>query len=323
MGFIALVIALLIEQVRPLAANNLAHRVSAGLADLVRGSTDAGQRQHGIIGWLVVGAIVLGVVALLEWLAALLHPLLLVVVHVVVLYATVGFRQFSHAFTEIQVALAADDLPGARRVLERWLAASSTDDEFEQPPSDASIDTVCRLAIAHALVASHRHVFAPLFCYMLFPGVLGPVLYRLAELLARRWSTHVAHGEARVSEPYGFAAAWIYRLLDWVLVRITAAGFAIVGNFEDAVYCWRGAAAAGTANEQRALLLAAGGGALGLRIAEPALEARWVSGEQGFEWQGATPDAAGLRSAVGLVWRSVILWAGLFALVSLAAWVGR
>lgn len=323
MGFIALVIALLIEQVRPLAASNLAHRVSAGLADLVRGSTDAGQRQHGVIGWLVVGAIVLGGVALLEWLAGLLHPLLVVVVHVVVLYATVGFRQFSHAFTEIQVALAADDLPGARRVLERWLAASSTDDEFEQPPSDASIDTVCRLAIAHALVASHRHVFAPLFCYMLFPGVLGPVLYRLAELLARRWSAHVAHGEVRVAEPYGFAAAGIYRLLDWVLARITAAGFAIVGNFEDAVYCWRGAAAAGTADDQRALLLAAGGGALGLRIAEPALEARWVSGEQGFDWQGATPDAAGLRSAVGLVWRSVILWAGLFALVSLAAWVGR
>jgi cobalamin biosynthesis protein CobD/CbiB len=322
-GFLALALALLIEQVRPLSANNLAHRASAGLADLVRGSTDAGQRQHGIIGWAVVGLVILGVVALLDWIAGRVHPLLVFILHVAVLYATVGFRQFSHAFTEIQVALAADDLPGARRVLERWLAASSTDDEFELPPSDAPVDTVCRLAIAHALVAAHRHVFAPLFCYMLFPGALGPVLYRLAELLARRWSVHAAHGETRVIEPYGFAANWIYRMLDWVLARITAAGFAIVGNFEDAVYCWRGAVASGTAGEQRALLLAAGGGALGLRIAEPALEARWVSGEQGFEWQGATPDAAGLRSAVGLVWRSVILWAGFFALVSLAAWVGR
>lgn len=323
MGFIALVIALLIEQVRPLSANNVSHRVSAGLADLVRGSTDAGHRQHGIIGWLLVVTVILGMVALLEWMAAALHPLLVFLVHVAVLYATIGFRQFSHAFTEIQVALAADDLPGARRVLERWLSSSSTDDEFELPPPDASVDTVCRLAISHALVASHRHVFAPLFCYMLFPGVLGPVLYRLAELLARRWSARVVHGESKVSEPYGFAAEWIHRLLDWVLTRITAAGFAIVGNFEDAVYCWRGASAAGTTDEQRALLLAAGGGALGLRIAEPELEARWVSGEQGFEWQGAVPDPAGLRSAVGLVWRSVILWAGLFALVSLAAWVGR
>jgi adenosylcobinamide-phosphate synthase len=323
MGFIALVITLLIEQVRPLPAGNLAYRAVAGLAELVRSSTDAGQRQHGVIGWGVVVLLVLGAVALIEWVASLIHPVLLFVVHVAVLYATVGFRQFSHAFTEIQVALAADDLSGARRVLERWLAASSSEDDYEHPPRDAPVETVCRMAIAHALVAAHRHVFAPLFCYMLLPGVLGPVAYRLAELLARRWSAQVAQGDSRVAEPYGFAAGKIYMLIDQVLVRVTAAGFAIVGNFEDSVYCWRGAVASGTAGEQRALLLAAGGGALGLRIAEPELEARWVSGEQGFDWQGAVPDSSGLRSAVGLVWRSVILWSGLFALVSLAAWMGR
>mgnify|MGYP006271575467 CR=1 FL=1 len=323
MGFIALVIALLIEQVRPLPVNNIAHRAVAGLAELVRGSTDAGQRQHGAFGWGLMALIVLGLVGVTDWVANLVHPIAVFVFHVVVLYATVGFRQFSHAFTEIQVALAADDLPGARRVLERWLATSSPDEGFEMPPPDASTAVVCRVAIAHALIAAHRHVFAPLICYMVIPGVLGPVLYRLAELLARSWSAHVVHGDSKVPEPYGYIADVIHRGLDWVLVRITAGGFAIVGNFEDAVYCWRGAIAAGTGSEQRSLLLATGGGALGLRIAEPALEARWVSSDQGFEWQGAQPDSAGLRSAVGLVWRSVILWAGLFALVSLAAWLGR
>ena len=114
-----------------------------------------------------------------------------------------------------------------------------------------------------------------------------------------------------------------FRVIDWLPARLSAAGFAVVGNFEDAVYCWRGAVSAGTASDSRALLLASGGGALGVRIAEPALEARWSEGEQGFEWQGAEPDAGALRSAVGLVWRSVVLWISLFAMVTIAAWLGR
>ncbi len=322
-GFIALVIALLIEQVRPLPPSNLAHRAVGGLADLIRGSTDAGQRQHGAMGWALMAVVAVGGVMLLDWAIAHIHPALLVVFHIAVLYLTIGFRQFSHAFTEIQVVLAADDLPGARRVLERWLASSSPEDQVEMPPRDAPVDVVCRIAIAHALIASHRHVFAPLFWYMILPGPMGPVLYRLSESLARRWDTPVAQGESKVNEPYGFVAGLLYKLIDWLPLRLSAAGFAIVGNFEDSVFCWRGAVAAGTGSEQRALLLAAGGGALGLRIAEPALEARWASGDQGFEWQGVAPDASGLRSAVGLVWRSVILWAGLFAMVSVAAWLGQ
>jgi cobalamin biosynthesis protein CobD/CbiB len=262
-------------------------------------------------------------VVLIEYLAALAHPLALFVVHVVVLYLTVGFRQFSHAFTEIQVALAQDDTDGARRVLERWLNQSDPDEWSDRPRREAPVNEVCRQAIAHALVAAHRHVFGPLFWYLLLPGAIGPVLYRVAELLARRWGSSVVEGASRVDEPYGVFAVKMYRLIDWLPVRLSAAGFAIVGNFEDAIYCWRGAVAAGTGDDQRALLLASGGGALGLRIAEPALEARWAASEQGFEWQGAEPDASGLRSSVGLVWRSVVLWISLFAMLTIAAWLGR
>ena len=146
MSFLALLFALLIEQVRPLPPNNLAHRAVAGLADLVRGSTDAGQRQHGAMGWVLMAVVTVGGVILVDWAVAHIHAALLVVFHVAVLYLTIGFRQFSHAFTEIQVVLAADDLPGARRVLERWLAASSPDDQVEMPPRDAPIDVVCRIA---------------------------------------------------------------------------------------------------------------------------------------------------------------------------------
>jgi adenosylcobinamide-phosphate synthase len=158
-------------------------------------------------------------------------------------------------------------------------------------------------------------VLGPLFCYIVIPGAIGPVVYRVAEFLARRWAS-------RPATRWGDFAERAFAAIDWLPVRLSAAGFAIVGNFEDAVYCWRGSSASG-AGDSRSLLLAAGGGALRLRVADPALEGRWAAGERGFDYPGAAPQPASLRAAAGLVWRSLVLWLGLFALITVSAWMGR
>ena len=347
MGFIALIVALVIEQLRPLPRGNLVHQAAVSIADAIAGATNAGRDRHGMVGWaLAVGAAVLAVVVA-QWLLGLISPVLVFALHVAVLYFTVGFRQFSHAFTEIQLALAAGDSHGARQALQQWIRQQ--DPEFVV--GDLPISEVCRLAISHALIAAHRHVFGPLFWYMLLPGAVGPVLYRAAQFLAERWQAPLLPGmpagsgaspqpAVSAGEPYGQFARKAYGWLDWLPVRLAAAGFAIVGNFEDAVYCWRGAAAAPGGDAQRRILLMSGGGALGLRIADPRLEAQ-VRGTPdtvalqadgaapaapvpgSFDWQGAEPDTASLRSAVGLVWRSVVLWILLFAMLTIANWLGR
>lgn len=345
MGFIALIFALLIEQGRPLPQDNLVYRASSSLARALRRMTDAGREYQGIVGWAFVVAIVLALTLIVEWLAAAIHPLAVFVLHVLVLYLTLGFRQFSRSFSEIQIALAAGDVATARASVEQWTTAPGASAADVGAPADIGVGEICRRSIAHALVASQRHVFGPLFWYVLVPGVAGPIIYRLAEMLARHWSGEAesdgsADAEERESavvvpvvvaeEPvlavphsYGSFARRAYRWIDWIPVRLSAAGFAVVGNFEDAIYCWRGAVAAGTGSDQRAMLIAVGGGALGLRIADPELEVRWAEGSAAFEWAGAEPDANGLNSAVGLVWRSVVLWIGLFAMLTIAAWMGR
>lgn len=311
MGFIALVFALLLEQGRPLARRNPVHLLIARAADALAANTNAGERQHGVLGWSVLVGGICGGLLLLQWLADRLHPLALFCLHVATLYLCVGFRQFSHPFTEVQLALAAGDLPAARRTLELWINREESHGQY----ADASTAEVCRAAIAHALLASHRHVFGPLFWYVLVPGVAGPVLYRLADMLALRWRD--SDGQ------YGWFADNVYRIIDWLPLRLSAAGFAIVGNFEDAVFAWRGAVAAGSAQDSRALLLASGGGALGLRLADPQLEARWAASADGWEPTGSEPGPDGMRSAVGLVWRSVVLWLALFAMLSAASWLGH
>ena len=363
MGFLALILALLIEQVRPLRRGNRIQSVFTGLAAWVRHQLDGGDRRHGALGWLVVMGASIVAVLVAQWIAASLHPLLVFALHVFVLYCTIGFRQFSHAFTEIRVALAADDVDGARRVLAGWLAGSDPDEEAFIDPA-GSTGAICRQAIAHALLAAHRHVLGPLFWYIVVPGAVGPVIYRVAEMLARRWQHKAQTGviapaagaavtpdgatwaygaeatdasaygrigapggsvfEAGVSPvagPWGEFAALAFDVIDWIPVRLTAAGFAVVGNFEEATYCWRGVTAAGTGGDTRALLLAAGGGALGLQVADPGLARHWA--QSGFDMPGSEPGPESLPAAAGLVWRSVVLWIALFALITVSAWMGR
>jgi adenosylcobinamide-phosphate synthase len=336
-GFFAFFVVLLLDQARPLSADDRLRRWFGDLVDLVRTSTDAGQAQQGWVGWAVVAVSVCGVMLAIEWLAHAIHPLVEWLFHVAVLYLVIGFRQTSAVITEMQVALALDDVQGARRVFDRWRSEQGA---VEAPgstlPADAPIEEVCRETIVTALVNLHRGICAPLLWYLLLPGVLGPLLYWVSGEMARRWgrSTIAVSATPRsdgvlpdlstsAGSAYGEAALRIHRWLDWLPVRFTAAGFAVAGNFDDAVYCWRGAVASGTGSDQRTLLLAAASGATGLKLADSALETRWAGAAQSFEWPGRSVDSTSLRLGMRLIYRSTALWLGLFALLGLASWLGR
>ena len=335
MGFFAFFVVLLLDQARPLPADHRVRRWFGDLVDLVRSSTDAGQPQQGWMGWAVVAVSICGVTLAVEWLAHAIHPFVEWLFHLLVLYLVVGFRQTAVVMTEMQVAIALDDLPGTRRVFDRWraqLAGMAAGGRDLGP--DASINEVCRESIVLALLNLHRGIFAPLLWYALLPGVLGPLLYWISGEMARRWSGASAAGSASGAGPassgvvgvkiaYGEAAARIHHWPDWLPLRFSAAGFAVAGNFDDAVYCWRGAVASGTGSEQRSLLIAAASGATGLRLADEALESRWAQGSQSFEWPGRPVEGASLRLGMRLVYRSLLLWLGLFGLLGLASWLGH
>ena len=80
-------------------------------------------------------------------------PLLALAFNIGVLYLTLGFRQVSHYFTDLQVAVKAGDIDRARILLDEWRGASGVVRSREE---------VIRLAIEEALLASHRNVFGVL-----------------------------------------------------------------------------------------------------------------------------------------------------------------
>ena len=186
MTFFAILFALLIEQVRPLAPHNPIHAGLRVWGQWVSRNFDAGAAHH---GWVVWSLTVLGpsVLALAVYWALLLlfgWPFA-VLWNVVVLYLTLGFRQFSHHFTAIRDALDGGDEARARELLAQWQRV----DAGQLPCSE-----IVRHVIEYSVLAAHRHVFGVLAWFSILAalglGPAGAVLFRMSEFVARYWKHH-------------------------------------------------------------------------------------------------------------------------------------
>lgn len=333
MTLLSLILALALEQWRPIGDRRALLEPLARYAALLERTFNAGERNHGVVAWCL-GALPLAVGAwLLYELAYRLNPLLALIFNVAVLYVTVGFRQESHFFTDIHAALKEGDLDRARRVLGEWRG---------QGCDGLSSGDIARLTIESALAASHRYVFGAIFWFVILPGPSGAVLYRAAEYFARRWSAphapdHVPDAlGAEVAPPpplttvlrpgepsresdflrFGEFSRQAFAVLDWLPVRATAAAFAVVGDFEDAVYCWR-TQAARWPDRLLGVVLAAGAGALGVRLGMPIIRNGLLEDRPELG-TGDDADTAFLDSTVGLVWRSLVLWLAMLLVIAAA-----
>jgi adenosylcobinamide-phosphate synthase len=328
MSFFAILCALLIEQVRPLGRDNSIHTWLRGWVRWTSRNFDAGKSHHGWVAWglavLVPSLITLAVHWLLLW---FLGWPVAVLWSVAILYVTLGFRQFSHHFTEIRDALDAGDEALARDKLAEWQRV----DASELPRSE-----IVRHVIEYSVLAAHRHVFGVLSWFSVLAafgfGPAGAVFYRMSEFASRYWrhKASVQNQPASAALQDAAASAWVW--IDWLPARVTALGFAIVGSFEDAIDCWRHHAQH-FPNDNDGVILAATSGALNVRLGGEALKAKFSPNSSqtfqvGVEQQdsestpGREPELAHLRSVVGLVWRTVVMWMGLLALLTLARLLG-
>jgi adenosylcobinamide-phosphate synthase len=206
-------------------------------------------------------------------------------------------------------------------------------DASELPRSE-----IVRHVIEYSVLAAHRHVFGVLAWYCV-PAALGfgaggAVFYRMSEFVARYWK-HRSRTQAQpASAALQDAAAKAWYVIDWVPARMTALAFAVVGSFEDAVDCWRNYSQR-FPDDNDGVILAATSGAVNVRLGGETLRSTFSpNASQGFTANGArvmeatesTPgreaEVGHLRSIVGLVWRSVVLWMVLLALLTLARLLG-
>src|SRR5574340_1783235 len=129
MSFFAVLLALVIEQLKSLPRDNPIYHLAAGWVGWTSRNFDAGRAHHVWVAWIIsVGAPSAAVRAVF----LVLHRwsvLLALLFDIATLYATLGFRQFSHWFTDI------------RDALERGRSEEHTS-ELQSPK-----DLVCRLLL--------------------------------------------------------------------------------------------------------------------------------------------------------------------------------
>jgi len=329
MSFFAVLLALLIEQFKPLPRDNWVHDSLISWVSWTGRNFDAGKDRHAWVVWCVT-VLVPALLTFGIYLAISRFSLLLALTFdVAVLYLTLGFRQFSHYFTDIREALDRGDETAARGLLAEWRHL----DTSELPRTE-----LLRHVIEHALLAAHRHVFGVFFWFVVLStlacGPAGAVLYRMAEFTSRYWAFKSRTIEAPTHERLMQLSQRLFSFVDHLPARLTAFGFAVVGNFEEAINGWRRDASLWRhANE--GVILAAAAGAVGVQLGgvaapgvTPDRSKTFNSGaspeevESAGSTAGIAPQLGHLQSVVGLVWRSVVLWMLLVALLSLANLIG-
>lgn len=304
MTFLSLVAALLFEQWQPLRSGNRLYGVFARYVNTIAQNFNAGQYRHGVIAWLLAVVPVALATLLAYWLLHRVSGVLAFAWNVAVLYLALGFRQFSHFYNEVAAALRGNDLVRAREVLNLWRGESG---------HELTAGEAARVAIELGLMRSHRHVFGVMAWFAVL-GPAGAIAYRLAALLNDRW------GAARDAETaaFGAFAARAFVVIDWLPVRLTALGFAVVGDFTGAVECWREQAQTWRVRGQ-GIVLAAAAGALGVKLGgvlhqHGSIEYRPLLGEP----DGDDADVDYMQAAVGLIWRALVVWLFLILLATLA-----
>jgi adenosylcobinamide-phosphate synthase len=319
MTFLSILFALLLEQLKPLRADNAVYREIKALAVRMEAWFNAGDAAHGRLGWFLMMFALMAPVSLVYWLLLRYNWIFAAFAwNVLIVYLTLGFRHYSHYFTSIQLALNAGDEAAARALLAEWT---------KQDTIALEANEISRIAVEKALITTHRNVFGVFFWFLMPLGPAAAVMYRVSEYLARAWN----EPEHMRNEAFGEFAARAFYWIDWIPARLTAVAFAVVGNFEDAVYAWRNFAHRWK-DEAIGIILAAGGGAMGVRLGTP-LEnlAKLVPADAATvdisdvevdALPGEEPSVRALQSTVGLVWRALLLWMMLLLLLSGAVWLG-
>lgn len=214
------------------------------------------------------------------------------------LYFALGHKSLHEHLEPVATRLEAGDEAAARALVARVVSR------------DPETLAIAPSAVESALENGNDGVFGALFWFAV-AGAPGAILYRLANTLDAMWGYR---GE-RYGR-YGWAAARLDDLLNYVPARLAALTYALLGRTGAALRAWRVQAPAWD-GVNPGVVMAAGAGALGVRLGGPA---RYRG-----EWHqrpplgvGEPPDARDIGRALGLVRHGVILWLVVIAAIGVA-----
>jgi adenosylcobinamide-phosphate synthase len=214
---------------------------------------------------------------------------------VIVLYLAIGRRSLAAHALPVRESLHAGNLSKARERVGMMVSRDTT------PMQEADVS---KATVESVLENGNDAIFGAIF-WFLIAGAPGALAYRLANTLDAMWG----YRNARYRE-FGWAAARLDDVLNFVPARLTALSYAlagaIAGRTHAALRCWREQGRRWK-SPNAGPVMAAGAGSLGLTLGgsawyHGALEQRPTLGS------GRAPRARDIDRALTLIDRSLAIW---------------
>ncbi|HEX5337916.1 MAG TPA: adenosylcobinamide-phosphate synthase CbiB [Gallionella sp.] len=210
---------------------------------------------------------------------------------ILILYFAIAPRSLGEHAGRVADAFVADDLPAARQAVSMLVSRDTTRLDEEG---------VARATVESVLENGNDAIFGALFWFAV-AGAPGAVLYRLSNTLDAMWG----YRNERYNE-FGWAAARLDDLLNYVPARLTALSYALMGNTRSALRCWREQAPLWD-SPNAGPVMAAGAGALRVRLGGAAIY-HGKNEERPSLGCGSAAGAADIARAVRLVRHTLYLW---------------
>ncbi|PCJ90187.1 MAG: cobalamin biosynthesis protein [Porticoccaceae bacterium] len=264
-------------------------------------------RVAGALGWLLLVPVF---TAILYW--ALLHRLEVLgafwelLISALVVYFCIGGRSLAEHARAVarplsKEPLSSNDIDDARNQLSRIVSRDTAALESEG---------IAKATVESVLENASDAILAPIFWFSI-AGIPGVLLYRFANTLDAMWGYKNQHYRY-----FGWAAARMDDVLNWMPARCCALSYAITGNWKTAIRCWQRQAPL-CESPNAGPVMASGAGAMGISLGGPACY-------EGLEvmrpelGEGRAARSEDIDAALKLVWRATILWLCIIAIVQLS-----
>lgn len=213
-------------------------------------------------------------------------------VEVIVLYLALGLQSLATHGRRVATALRRGDLPAARAALGMMVSRDT---------AHLEADGVAAGSVESLLENGNDAVFGALFWFFV-AGAPGVIVYRLVNTLDAMWGYKTPRLAA-----FGWSAARLDDALNWIPARLTVLTYGLAAARPIAALrcAWRQGGR--TESPNAGIVMAAGAGALGVRLGGPGRYHGAVRWRPRFG-VGARADGAIIDQAIRLIRIGALLW---------------
>lgn len=244
----------------------------------------------GVIVWSVVVIPIVAMVWLIEHMPTP-QPQVEIILGIICLTLALGTKSLVQHARAVSRALKNQDIVQARKKI-AMIVSRDTSNSDEAAINRATIESV--------LENGSDAIFAAIFWFIIL-GAPGVVLYRLANTLDAMWG----YRTERYNQ-FGWAAARIDDVLNWLPARLTAMSYALAGSTLSALSCWKKQAMQWHGINP-GVVMASGAGALNISLGGAATyHGQDIERPQlGCDNE---PQVADIDRAINLVYKSIAIW---------------